>query len=121
MSSRRSKKVADAIKIELGDILHTRTKDPDIGFVTITDVVLSDDLRMARVYVSVLGSEDQAKKSMKGLDRARLFLQGEIGPRIRLRYLPELKFFLDKSWSYGERIDRLLESLKTDVPENPES
>jgi ribosome-binding factor A len=117
MASRRSKKVSDAIKMELGDILHTKTKDPDIGFVTITEVTLSDDLRMAKVYFSVLGDEDQVKKSIKGLERARLFLQSEVGSRINLRYLPELRFCLDKSWSYGERIDRLLESLKNNEQE----
>ena len=111
MAVKRSKKVAGLIKIEISRIIQTRLKDPLVGFVTITDVVLSDDLKIAKIYFSVLGDEVQKTNSLKGLKRARSFMQNELGSRIRLRYLPELRFFLDESWSYGAKIDQILENL----------
>ena len=111
---KRSRKVAGLLKAEISVIIKTRIKDPLIGFVTVTDVVLSDDLRMAKVYVSVLGDEVQKQNSLKGLERARGFIQRELGSRVRLRYLPVLSFYLDESLSYGENIDRILWSLHLD-------
>ncbi len=112
MVGKRSKKVAGLLKIEISRIIQTRIKDPLVGFVTITDVVLSDDLKIAKIYFSVLGDKAQKKNSLKGLQRARSFMQNELGSRVRLRYLPELRFFIDESWSYGVNIDRILEDLK---------
>ena len=112
MVGKRSKKVAGLIKIEISRIIQTRLKDPLVGFVTITDVVLSDDLKIAKIYFSVLGDEVQKANSLKGLQRARSFMQNELGSRVRLRYLPELRFFIDESWNYGANIDRILENLK---------
>ncbi len=114
MSLKRSKKIAGILKAEIGDILQTRIQDPLIGFVTIMDVVLSQDLRMAKIYFSVLGDENQKKNSLKGLERARSFIQNELGTRIRLRYLPVLRFYLDESWVYGSNIDRILHQLQSD-------
>jgi len=112
MSFRRSQKVAGLLKMEISDIIRTRIKDPLVGFITITDVVLSDDLRNAKVYFSVFGDETQLKKTIRGLERARLFIQNELGSRIRLRYTPILQFYPDKSWNYGMTIDRILHDLQ---------
>lgn len=111
---KRSQKVAGLLKAEISNIIRTRIKDPLIGFVTITDVVLSDDLRIAKVYFSVLGEESQKENSLKGLERARTFIQNELGSRVRLRYLPILRFYLDESWTYGSNIDRILHKLQLD-------
>ena len=114
MALKRSLRIAGLIKSEISDIIHTRIKDPLIGFVTITDVILSDDLKIAKVYFSVLGNESEKNNSLKGLERARTFIQNELGSRVRLRYLPVLRFFFDESWSYGDRIDRIIRSLQHD-------
>jgi ribosome-binding factor A len=114
MPLKRSQKVACLLKEEISSIIRTRIKDPLVGFVTITDVVLSDDLRIAKVYFSVLGEESQKENSLKGLERARTFIQNELGSRVRLRYLPILRFYLDESWTYGSNIDRILHKLQLD-------
>ena len=110
--SKRSQKVAGLLKTEISNIIQTRLKDPLVGFVTITDVVLSDDLRIAKVYFSVLGDETQKEKSLKGLERAKAFIQNELGSRVRLRYLPILQFYFDESWNYGTKITRILKDLR---------
>ena len=112
--TKRSKKVACLLKTEISDILRTRIRDPLVGFITITDVILSDDLRMAKIYFSVFGDKTQKENSLKGLERARPFIQGELGSRVRLRYLPILTFYLDESWTYGTNIDRILHNLHLD-------
>ena len=114
MSSKRSQKVAGLLKTEISRIIQTRMKDPRVGFVTITDVVLSDDLRIAKVYFSVLGDKIQKEQSMKGLMRGKTFIQNELSSRIRLRYLPVLQFYADESWNYGTKIDRILNDLELD-------
>ncbi len=114
MSSKRSQKVAGLLKTEISRIIQTRMKDPRVGFVTITDVILSDDLRIAKVYFSVLGDKTQKEQSMKGLMRGKTFIQNELSSRIRLRYLPILQFYTDESWKYGTKIDRILKDLKLD-------
>ena len=114
MPLKRSQKVACLLKEEISSIIRTRIKDPLVGFVTITDVVLSEDLRIAKVYFSVLGEESQKENSLKGLERARTFIQNELGSRVRLRYLPILRFYLDESWTYGSNIDRILHKLQLD-------
>lgn len=116
MPTKRSRKVAGLLKAEISNIIQTRLKDPLVGFVTITDITLSDDLRTARVYFSVLGEETQKEKSLKGLERAKTFIQSELGSRIRLRYIPVLYFYIDESWSYGEKIDGILRDLQCDEP-----
>ena len=114
MSSKRSQRIAGLLKTEIGNIVQTRLKDPLVGFVTITDVILSDDLRIAKVYFSVLGDVIQKEKSLKGLERAKAFIQTELGSRIRLRYTPILQFYTDESWNYGAKIDRILKDLHLD-------
>ena len=108
------------IKAEIGNIIQTQIKDPLVGFVTITDVVVSPDLRNAKVYFTVLGDENQKEKSLKGLERARTFIQGELGTRLKMRYLPVLRFFYDESWEYGANIDRLLYDLHNQESSNME-
>ena len=111
---KRPQRVAGLLKTEISNIIQTRIKDPLVGFVTVTDVVLSEDLRLAKVYISVLGDETQMENSLKGLQRARAFIQKELGSRIRLRYLPVLAFYLDESLAYGANIDRILRDLRLD-------
>jgi len=120
MAVKRTKKVSGLIKAEIGQIIQTQIKDPLIGFVTITEVVVSPDLRNAKVYFTVLGDQSQKEKSLRGLERARTFIQGELGKRLTMRYLPVLRFYYDESWEYGANIDRLLYNLNNHESTNIE-
>jgi ribosome-binding factor A len=86
-------------------------KDPRIGFVTVTAVRISADLRHARVLVSVFGSHDEQDATMAGLASATPHLRMELGRQVRLRYLPELTFELDKGAEEAERLERLLKRI----------
>lgn len=112
MPSHRPESVGKNIQVELSDILRTETRDPRLGFVTITGVKMSHDLRTARVYISVLGDDDAQKETLEGLARATPFLRRALGPRLRLRHIPELFFSYDDTLERGSQIDRLLDRLK---------
>ncbi|WHY68717.1 30S ribosome-binding factor RbfA [Neobacillus sp. SuZ13] len=112
--SHRANRVGEQMKKELGDIIGRKIKDPRIGFVTVTDVEVSGDLQQAKVYISVLGDEEQRENTLKGLAKAKGFIRTEIGHRIRLRKTPEIIFEWDESIDYGNRIDTLLHQLHKD-------
>jgi ribosome-binding factor A len=105
-------KVGDLIRTELADIILRKLKDPRVGFVTITHVEVSPDLRHARVLISVLGSDEQKKDTMKGLKSAAPFMRVELGKRMKLRVTPELAFTFDESIERGAHMLELLESIK---------
>jgi ribosome-binding factor A len=86
-------------------------KDPRIGFTTVTAVKVTPDLRHARVFVSVLGSDAERAQTMKGLQSATSFLRAELGRQMRLRYLPELVFELDTSPEVAQRVEQLLKKI----------
>jgi len=106
---KRATRVADQIRMEIADILMRKTKDPRIGAVTVTDVEITDDLRLARVFVTVLGDEHTQKESLLGLSKAAGFIRTELGRRVQLRYTPELVFHADEAGRRGDRILSLLE------------
>jgi ribosome-binding factor A len=89
----------------------TRLKDPGLGFVTITGVATSPDLRNARVFYSVIGDDDQQERTQAALERAAPRLQGVVGREVRLKYNPRLAFVFDESIEQGLRIDRLLHEI----------
>ena len=104
----RIEKLQELIKQEMGKMLLKELKDPRIGFVTVTDVEMTGDLREAKIYVSVMGGAEQVKSSLEGLKSALGFIRREIGHRIRLRFTPEISFALDTSLDYGDHIQKLL-------------
>ena len=104
----RIEKLQELIKQEMSKMLLKELKDPRIGFVTVTDVEMTGDLREAKIYVSVMGGEEQVKSSLEGLNSALGFIRREIGRRIRLRFTPEISFSLDTSLDYGDHIQKLL-------------
>jgi ribosome-binding factor A len=112
--SHRANRVGEQMKKELGDIIGRKIKDPRIGFVTVTDVEVTGDLQQAKVFISVLGDEEQRENTLKGLAKAKGFIRTEIGNRIRLRKTPEIIFEWDESIDYGNRIDTLLHQLHKD-------
>lgn len=110
MTSPRARRVADQIQIELSDIIGRRLKDPRRGFITLTGVDLTPDLKVAKVYVSALEPDD-LERGLSTLKRAKGFLRYHLGRRIRLRHVPELRFFADQSVEQGQRIEELLREL----------
>ncbi|MGI6576373.1 MAG: 30S ribosome-binding factor RbfA [bacterium] len=117
MSEVRMQRIQEAYKEELSELIQRQLKDPRIGFVSITDVNITSDLRQAKVYVSVFGNEEAKKRTMAGLERARNYLRLEIGRRIRLRYTPELIFVLDESIEKGVHLKELLDRLEQEESE----
>lgn len=111
MARIRAGRVGEQIKKELSQILQQELKDPRIGFITITAVEATNDLSQAKVFLSVLGSEEQKEETLKALAKATGFLRLELGRRIRLRKTPELLFKFDTSIDYGSRIESLLEQI----------
>ncbi|WP_456275455.1 30S ribosome-binding factor RbfA [Bacillus sp. AK128] len=109
--SLRATRVGEQMKKELGEIIGRKIKDPRVGFVTVTDVEVTGDLQQAKVFISVLGDEEQRQNTLKGLAKAKGFIRSEIGQRIRLRKTPEITFEFDESVDYGNRIENLLAEL----------
>lgn len=113
MAKVRLNRVAEQIKKELGIVIQREMKDPRIGFITVTGVEVSNDLSQAKVYISVLGQEEQKRESLKALEKAQGFLRSEIGARIQMRHVPELLFKLDHSIEYGNKIESIISQLKS--------
>jgi len=109
----RAERVGDLLKEELSEVLLREIKDPRIGFVTITGVRVSDDLRHARVYVVTHETGEGQQRTLEGLQSARGYLRGALGRRVRLRYIPDLSFWVDESLEQGFRIHEILKSLET--------
>lgn len=110
--SQRIERVAGEIKEEIGKIIHDELKDPRIGFVTITKVDLSRDLRHAVVYYSLLGEQKEVAATRAGLNNCRGFVRKLLGQRMKLRYIPEIVFKLDKGIEYSIHISKVLEKIK---------
>ncbi|HEV8152935.1 MAG TPA: 30S ribosome-binding factor RbfA [Solirubrobacteraceae bacterium] len=108
MSAPRMRRVNEAIRQVLSDALAGELKDPRVGFVTVTDVDTSPDLRHARVYVSVLGAPAEREATMDGLRSAHGFLQGRIGDELHLKHTPELRFLYDDTAERAARLETLL-------------
>jgi ribosome-binding factor A len=107
---KRSARIGDQMKEEIADILMRKIKDPRIGFATVTDVVVADDLRNATVFVSVYGSD--RKDTLAGMVSASSFIRSELGRRMRLRSIPELLFRYDDSAERGAHIMELLHDIE---------
>jgi ribosome-binding factor A len=108
MVSGRMRRVDEAVRQVLADALAAELKDPRVGFVTVTDVTTSPDLRSARVYVSVLGDAVAREASMDGLRHAHGYLQGRIASELHLRRTPTLEFRYDETTDRAARVERLL-------------
>jgi ribosome-binding factor A len=98
----------------LAESIQTEMADPRLSFVSITNVKLTKDLKLARVYFSVFGGEEKQKEALQSLKRAAGFLKRQLGQRIRLRFVPELTFFFDDSLDYALKIQSLIHQVKTD-------
>jgi ribosome-binding factor A len=108
---KRTERLNDQIRMEIADILMTKVKDPRVGFVTVTSVEVSPDLRYAKVFVSILAALASSEKTMEGLTKAAPFIRGELGRRLHIRYIPELTFQLDHSAEETDRVLKLLDKI----------
>lgn len=112
MKSRRLLRVERQVKQIIGDILKRGAKDPRIGFVSVVAVEVSPDLRHARVFVSIYGSEEENTRTLQGLQSARSYIQRELGRMMCTRYTPVIAFQRDESIAYSDHINRIIGGLK---------
>jgi ribosome-binding factor A len=109
MGAARMRRVDEAVREVLSDAIAKNLQDPRIGFVTVTGVKTSPDLRHARVYVSILGDEQTRAETLEGLRSAHGFLQGRVAGELRLKHTPTLTFEFDESIDRAMRITRLID------------
>ena len=116
---KRSDKVGEQIHKIVSELLIKGLKDPRIGFVTITGVKITTDMRQATVYFTVIGSEQQKKDTAAGLNSARGFIRKEVGQALMMRFAPEIQFKYDSSLEYGQHIEAILKEIgSTDDGDN---
>jgi ribosome-binding factor A len=124
--TQRTERVDELLRQEIGEILTKDVADPRIGFVTITDVETTPDLRHARVWVSIIGPQAERDSTLAALGRAMGFVRRELGTRLRIKRIPELHVRLDETAERGTRVLRLLQEIEeghvpADVPPPGES
>ena len=108
----RAERVAELIKKVISEIIREEVSDPRIGFVSITRVDLSPDLENAQIFVSILGSEENKKESMRGLSSATKFIRGKLGHLLEMRVVPEIKFVRDDSLEKASRVLGIISKLQ---------
>jgi ribosome-binding factor A len=109
----RADRVADRIRRVLADLIREEVRDPRVGFVTLTDVKLSPDLRHARAFVTILGSDRRAE-ALAALNRAVPFLRRALARRGGLRFTPDIRFYGDDVEESGQRMDEILDRIRED-------
>jgi ribosome-binding factor A len=118
--SHRLQQVADSIQRTLGDAIQNELHDPRIGFATVTGVTVSGDLQHARVRISVMGTPEEQRETMEGIQRARGFLRRLVAEELRhMRFVPALHFELDTSLDYTLRIGEVLREVEIERQVNP--
>jgi ribosome-binding factor A len=108
---KRSQRVAEMLRHEISQIITQELKDPQIGITTVTAIKVTDDLKLAKIYVSILGDTETREKGLHGLERAKSWIRTEIGQRLDLKFVPELKFFYDETSDYAENIESLIKKI----------
>lgn len=121
MSRQRPERVQEALRQEISNIVHGELRDPRLGFITITKVELTKDLRYAKVYFSVLGEMKDKHLALKGLNNAKGYIKNLIGDRIKLRFVPEVAFVIDESLEHTKHIYDLLDQLKKEKSKEKDS
>ena len=110
----RRLRVQDLLREEISLIIQRELQDPGLGFITVVDVRVSEDLKSAKVYVSIYGSDEEQKHALEALKRSKGYIKFLLGKRVTLRYIPELTFSLDDSL---ERVQRMEEIFKKEADE----
>jgi len=112
VASQRSVRVGELIQQDLSDIILRGLRDPRVGFITIMSVDVTSDLRIAKVYFTVMGEDSDVEQTQKGLESASAYLRRELGKRLKLRHVPELIFIFDKSVAYGNHIEEIIQQIE---------
>jgi ribosome-binding factor A len=114
MKSIRAMRVEQALKESIGEIIQNEIKQQDTEIITVTRVECANDLRFARVFISIMGEEKE--KSFTLLNQSLLFIRKRMGQMVRLKFVPEIVFILDRSIDHAIKIDQILEKIKHDTP-----
>lgn len=109
--STRHGRINEDVKRAISDIINRQVKDPRLGMISITDVDVTRDLSLARVYFSVLGDEEAIQNTMAGLNNAKGFIRSELARRVKMRHTPDIVFAHDESLERGARINAILRNL----------
>ena len=113
----RPERVAHLMRREIAEIIGSRLRDPRLShWVSVTDVEVTGDLSLARVYVSILPTGEERERSLRALERAAGYVRHELAPRLGLREVPEIRFLLDPSIEQGARVEELLRKLNRGEP-----
>jgi ribosome-binding factor A len=112
LAGKRAVRVGDQILRGIADLLTKKVKDPRVKGITITGIKLSNDLRHARIFFSILGDKDQVIEAQSGLESAKGYIKREIGSRCKLKYVPNMIFEFDPTLEKGERMERLFNKLR---------
>jgi ribosome-binding factor A len=110
----RKERVAELVRAELGRLILTRLKDPRLGFITVTNVAMSADLRHANVSYSVMNEPQGAEETAQALESAKGFLQHELGDALKLRLTPRLTFHRDISVEHSIQIEKIIKKLHSE-------
>ena len=113
----RKERVQDFLREEISMIVQQEIKDPGLGFITIIDVRMTEDLKYAKVYYSVFGSDEEKERTAQALKRARSYIRHLVGERVRMKYTPEINFVYDTDQERVARIDEILKKVGS-VSEN---
>lgn len=112
--AQRPDRIAASIREVVSDLIMRRLKDPRIGFASVVRVSVNKDLSQAKVYISVLGNEEEKEKTMKGLKSAQGLIRAEVSKALGIRHAPEIQFVLDDSIEYSIHISKLLSEIEED-------
>jgi len=112
MANKRAIRVGELLKEEISQIVLREMKDPRIGFVSITDVEVSGDLRHAKVFISVYGDDKEKEETLEGLQQAQGYVRKLVGERVKIHHIPEIIFRYDDSIENGVHISKLIKDLK---------
>lgn len=111
----RRLRVQDLLREEISLIIQRELQDPGLGFITVVEVKMSEDLKAGKVYVSIYGDEEEQKHTLEALKRSKGYIKFLLGQRVKLRYMPEVTFLIDDTF---ERVQRIEEILKKEAHEN---
>ncbi len=118
--AQRQARVAALVQEVVSELIFRRIKDPRIGFVSIVKVDVPRDMSLARIYVSVLGSDQEKEKTMEGLRSAQGLIRSEVAKVLGMRHAPEVQFVLDEGIEHSIRVSKLLSEIKTEENKGPQ-
>jgi len=117
LAGKRAVRVGDQLLKEIAELLMLKVNDPRVKGTTLTGIHLSNDLKNARIYYSVLGGDKAVRQAQAGLDSAKGFIKREIGLRLALKYMPDIIFKHDRTLEMGDHMEKLFETLKSEEPQ----